>query len=115
MAIVRKTLAGIKAARPQIDPKKLDATTEADIHRQMIEDSEDPDAPLTGYSLVRPPLQVRKQLGMTQEQFAAALHIPLATLRNWEQGRTLPDPAARALLTIVANEPEAALRALEQA
>jgi hypothetical protein len=34
--------------------------------------------------------------------FARALRIPLATLRNWEQGRVRPDPAARSLLTIVA-------------
>ena len=40
------------------------------------------------------------------------LRIPLATLRNWEQGRVLPDPAARSLLTIVARNPRAALRAL---
>jgi putative transcriptional regulator len=55
---------------------------------------------------------LRKQLGMTQDAFARALRIPLATLRNWEQGRVLPDPAARSLLTIVAKNPKAALRAL---
>jgi putative transcriptional regulator len=49
---------------------------------------------------------------MTQAQFARALRIPLSTLRNWEQGRVLPDPAARSLLAIVAKEPKAALRAL---
>jgi putative transcriptional regulator len=49
---------------------------------------------------------------MTQEQFARTLCIPLATLRNWEQARVEPDPAARALLRILDREPEAALRAL---
>jgi putative transcriptional regulator len=38
--------------------------------------------------------------------------IPLATLRNWEQARVEPDPAARALLRILDREPQAALRAL---
>ncbi len=47
---------------------------------------------------------------MSQAQFAEALRIPLATLRNWEQGRVKPDPAARSLL-IVARSPEAALAA----
>ncbi len=52
------------------------------------------------------------QPGMTQAQFARALRIPLSTLRNWEQGRVLPDPAARSLLAIVAKNPKVALRAL---
>jgi putative transcriptional regulator len=49
---------------------------------------------------------------MTQSEFAKALRIPLSTLRNWEQGRVLPDPAARSLLTIVAKNPKIALKAL---
>jgi putative transcriptional regulator len=49
---------------------------------------------------------------MTQEDFAKALRIPLATLRNWEQGRVGLDPAVRSLLTIVARNPEAAFAAL---
>lgn len=52
---------------------------------------------------------------MTQEQFAAALHIPVATLRNWEQGRNAIDPAARSLLLIVARNPRAALKVLKSA
>ena len=55
---------------------------------------------------------VRHQLGMTQVEFARALRIPLATLRNWEQGRVKPDPAAKSLLLIVARSPAAALAAL---
>ncbi len=49
---------------------------------------------------------------MTQVAFAEAIGVPVATLRNWEQGRVAPDPAARALLRILDREPEAALRAL---
>jgi len=114
MAIVRKSLDEIKANRPKVGLAKIKSTTEADIRRHQIEDGEDPDA-APAYAVTYPPQAVRKQLKMTQEQFAMALHIPLATLRNWEQGRTAPDPAARALLTIVAKEPEKALRALEAA
>lgn len=44
------------------------------------------------------PTRIRSQSGMSQTEFAAALTIPVATLRNWEQGRVPPDPAARALL-----------------
>lgn len=49
---------------------------------------------------------------MTQEQFALALGIPAATLRNWEQGRNALDPAARSLLTLVARDPEGTLTTL---
>jgi putative transcriptional regulator len=49
---------------------------------------------------------------MTQERFAEAIRVPVATLRNWEQHRVEPDPAAKALLWILHREPEAALRAL---
>ena len=34
---------------------------------------------------------IRRALGLTQEEFAARFHIPLGTLRDWEQGRTEPD------------------------
>jgi putative transcriptional regulator len=106
------TLDGIKAARPRIDRAKIEATTEADISLQMIEDGEDPQADLGTFVEDLQPARIRSQLGMSQIEFAAALTIPVATLRNWEQGRVPPDPAARALLRIVAREPKFALAAL---
>lgn len=111
MAIVRRSLESIRRAKPRINRAKIRATTEADIRRYMREDDQD-DIDLSGFAPVIPPQMLRKKLGMTQEEFAKALRIPKATLRNWEQGRVLPDPAARSLLTIVANNPKAALEAL---
>ena len=55
---------------------------------------------------------IRRALGMTQEQFAESYHIPLGTLRDWEQGRTEPDQAAQAYLQVIAKEPETVSRAL---
>ena len=49
---------------------------------------------------------------MTQEQFAAEFHIPLATLRNWEQGVSVPDTAALTYLRDIARDPKAVLKAL---
>ena len=112
MAIVRRTLDQIRRMKPKIDRAKIDATLEADIRRQMIEDGQDPARNLSDFTPVVPPQVLRKHLGMTQAEFARALRIPLSTLRNWEQGRVLPDPAARSLLTIVARNPKAALKAL---
>lgn len=56
--------------------------------------------------------EIRKRLQRTQEQFAATFDLPVSTVRDWEQGRTQPDRAARALLRIIEREPEAALRAV---
>lgn len=105
MAVVRRTLGQIRASKPKADWNKVRATTAADIRRHMIEDGENPDR-TPGLEDVYTPQMIRKRLGMTQEEFARALHIPVATLRNWEQGRNAIDPAARALLTIVARNPD---------
>jgi putative transcriptional regulator len=97
--------------KARIDRAKIDATTEADIRRHMIEDGQD-ETNLSGFAPVIPPRLLRKRLGMTQMEFARALRIPVSTLRNWEQGRVLPDPAARSLLVIVARNPKVALKTL---
>jgi putative transcriptional regulator len=114
MAIVRKTLEQIKASKRNVDWTKIDATTEKDIRRHMIEDGESPDAEYTLETSFSPHV-IRKRIGMTQEQFAAALGVPVATLRNWEQGRNAIDPAARSLLLLVARDPKATLAALAAA
>ena len=55
---------------------------------------------------------IRKQLGMSQEQFATFMGVSVATLRNWEQGRTRPEGPAEALLIALDRNPRAVLRAL---
>ena len=52
---------------------------------------------------------------MSQAEFAKAFHIPVGTIRNWEQNRVKPDPAACALLTILYRQPDAALKAFRAA
>jgi putative transcriptional regulator len=49
--------------------------------------------------------KLRARLDLTQEAFAARYRIPIGTLRDWEQGRKLPDAPARAYLTIIARDP----------
>jgi putative transcriptional regulator len=56
---------------------------------------------------------LRRALGLTQEEFAARYHIPIGTLRDWEQGRSEPDQPARAYLHVIARDPEGVRRALE--
>jgi putative transcriptional regulator len=55
---------------------------------------------------------LRRALGFTQEEFAVRYHIPLGTLRDWEQGRTEPDQPARAYLKVIARDPERVHRML---
>jgi putative transcriptional regulator len=107
----RMMLDAIIARKPDMDLAKIDGTTEEDIRRHMREDGYDPDQAIRDEDIISPAV-IRKRLGMSQRQFATAIRVPVATLQNWEQGRTLMDPSARALMTILAREPEAALRAL---
>ncbi len=55
---------------------------------------------------------IRKRLHVSQAQFAHLIGVSAATLRNWEQGRTYPEGAARALLKIASHRPDAILEAL---
>jgi putative transcriptional regulator len=55
---------------------------------------------------------IRRALELTQEEFAARYHIPLGTLRDWEQGRAVPDQPTRAYLTLIARDPDHANRVL---
>ena len=91
------------------------AMTEAEIAAAA---AADPDArPMTPEELknarrVPRVKTLRRALGLTQQEFAARYHIPLGTLRDWEQGRTEPDQPARAYLTVIARDPEGVWRAL---
>ncbi len=53
-------------------------------------------------------------LRMTQRDFAALLGVPLATLQNWEQRRTEPDPIAKTLIDLVFDDPEGMRALLER-
>ena len=97
------------------DWSRVDAMTDAEVHAAALAD---PDAqPLTEEDMARmrrvPRARtLRRALGLTQEEFAARYHIPVGTLRDWEQGRFEPDAAARAYLTVIAREPETVRQAL---
>lgn len=56
--------------------------------------------------------RLRNRLGLSQEAFARAYGIPLASIRQYEIGRHMPPPAVRAYLKVIDGEPEAAARAV---
>jgi putative transcriptional regulator len=55
---------------------------------------------------------IRAQVGMSQTEFAASFGISLGTLRHWERGDRQPHGPARVLLTVLARQPKAVLKAL---
>jgi putative transcriptional regulator len=90
--------------------------TDAEINSAALSDPDNP--PLTPEREARlkrvPQVKVmRRAMGLTQEDFSAHFRIPLGTLRDWEQGKSEPDQATRAYLTVIARDPEAVRRALQ--
>ncbi len=56
---------------------------------------------------------LRRELGLSQEAFAARFGFTPARIRDWEQGRSRPDSAARAYLLVIKRERRAVERALK--
>ena len=108
MADVTKTAIEARATA-KADWARIDTTTREEARRHALEDGEDPadDRPF-----VESPESIRRRLGMSQSQFAAAIRVPLRPVQNWEQRRTVPDRPALALPRILARAPDAALKAL---
>jgi putative transcriptional regulator len=59
--------------------------------------------------------RIRERHRLSQAQFAALMGISVATLRNWEQGRRIPEGPARVLLQVAAKHPEAVWDAIRPA
>lgn len=55
---------------------------------------------------------IRRQVRMSQAEFARVYGISKRALQEWEQGGRQPDSAARAYLTVIAKEPTVVRRAL---
>jgi putative transcriptional regulator len=85
-------------------------------HRADVSDADAPSATEAQFARARhvPTVRaLRKKLNFTQEEFAARLHLPLGTARDWQQGAHRPDKAAQVLLTVIAKDPDDVARALE--
>lgn len=59
--------------------------------------------------------RARAATGLSQSAFAARYGVRAASLRDWEQGRRLPDAATRSYLRVIARIPEDVARALNDA
>jgi putative transcriptional regulator len=57
---------------------------------------------------------IRRSLHMSQNRFSSAFRIPLATLKNWEQGRRYPDAPAAAYLLAIQRRPREIMEAIAE-
>ncbi len=55
---------------------------------------------------------LRKRMKLSRQKFADRFGLDVRTLQDWEQGRRVPDRAARVLLTVIDREPDAVERAV---
>ena len=76
----------------RVDYGVLDGTTERDIALQQREDDDEAARDMARYAR-----RVRKRLGLTQLEFARRIDVSQETIRNWEQGKTLPDRRCQGL------------------
>ena len=57
-------------------------------------------------------LALRKRLRLSRQRFADRFGLDARAVQDWEQGRRVPDRAARVLLTVIDHDPETVVRAL---
>jgi putative transcriptional regulator len=106
---------GEPLARGDTDWAQLEALTDEEV---MAAARSDPNAQLLNPEQLATMRRVsrvkvlRQRLGMTQAEFAQAFHLPITTLRDWEQRRSAPDAPARALLLAIERDPEVMRRLL---
>jgi len=100
---------------PKIDWSHADAMTAKQRRAAAIADPDN--RPMTDKEWAAAPRvprvsTIRQALKLSNEDFAGAFHIPIGTLRDWEQARKEPDAAAKAYLRVIAREPDTMRKAL---
>ena len=95
-----KTTTSSKTPKP-MTPESIEKAARADPDAQPLTETDLKRMKRTSQAKI-----IRRALELTQEEFALRYHIPLGTLRDWEQGRSEPDQPTRAYLTLIAREPE---------
>lgn len=57
---------------------------------------------------------LRSNLHLSQQEFAEAFGLPVATIRNWEQGRTKPSESTAIYLGLISAMPERVAKTVRQ-
>jgi putative transcriptional regulator len=58
---------------------------------------------------------IREGQGLTREEFALRYGLQVRAIQEWEQGRRKPEPAVRAYMLVIKNQPAAVRKALTAA
>ena len=95
---IEKVAAAIEADAGESLPDLREALAEAKVGFGRVTTSEQ--------ILVR---QAREMSGLTQAAFAERIATPVATLRDWEQGRFAPPDGVVCLLRLIVKHPELSL------
>jgi len=94
---------------------RMAAITQEEIEQNALDDPDNPpwtDDELDRGVAGRRVRLLRQSLGLSQPEFAERYRINVARLRDIEQGRTMPDSAFLAYITVIETEREAVDRAL---
>ena len=59
-------------------------------------------------------LAIRKRMKLSRQKFADRFGLDARAVQEWEQGRRVPNRAARILLTVIDRDPEAVVRVLSE-
>lgn len=115
MAVVKVTKRMAERAARDFDWKKLEAMSEAQLDSAARSDRDNPPANdrdlkrLAAAAMIK---RIRKRIGLTQAGFARRYKVPVATLRDWEQGRRAPETTVIAYLKVIDRMPDQVQAAL---
>lgn len=95
----------------QIDVEKVAKAIEADAGEALPDLRQALAEAKAGVGRVTTPEQIivrqaREKSGLTQAAFAERIETPVATLRDWEQGRFAPPGGVLCLLRLIIKHPE---------
>ncbi len=114
----KKNTMRVTAGKPpkgDTDWVRVDAMSDAQVRTAARSDPDAHPLPKRQLAEMQHPVDaraVRATTGLSQAAFARVFRIPLGTVRDWEQGRSRPDQAARNYLRVIASEPQAVRRAV---
>ncbi len=89
------------------DRDKAASMSNEDINKADLADPDAQPLPDAQLARMRRPTSVKRlriERGLSQTEFAERFHIPVGTIRDWEQRRSEPDQAAQAYLKIIAAD-----------
>ncbi len=116
MGIVRYKRGEVPSKMTPEEWARLEAMTPEEIEQNALDDPDNP--PSTDEELQRGwtgrfVRHTREATGLSQDKFAERFALNVARLRDWEQGRYLPDSFSMAFLRVIGKNPRMVEEALQ--